>query len=85
MTEIRPLKSQPTTKDHFHFPIILESVTCQVLLQRFELHYRFLCLSSEMMYMHHPLSTAYFNHDTIFKLVTRWDKGISMFDDTSVE
>jgi hypothetical protein len=34
-----------------------------------------------MMHMPHPLSTAYFNNDRIFKLVTRWDKCISMFEE----
>jgi len=33
MKEIRQLNSQPFTKRHSNFPIILESVTCQVLLQ----------------------------------------------------
>jgi len=42
MTEIRPLYLQPFTNSHFHFPIILESATCQVLLQWSELHYSFL-------------------------------------------
>ena len=79
MTQITPLNSQQFTKSHFHFPIILESVSCQVLLQWSELHYRFLCLSSEMMYMPHRMSTTYFNHDRIFKLVTRRGKCISMF------
>ena len=49
-----------------------------VLLQRSELHYRFLCLSSQMLYMPHRLSIAYFHHDRIFKLVTRWGKCISI-------
>ena len=77
MTEIRPLNSQPFTKGLYHFPIILESVTCQVLLQWSELHYRFLCLSSGKMHMFHHLSTAYFHHDRTFKLVTRWGKCIN--------
>jgi hypothetical protein len=76
--EITPLKSEPFTRNHFHFPIILESVTCQVLLQRSKLHYSVLSMSSEMMYMPHCLSTAYFHHDRIFKLVTRWGKCISI-------
>ena len=71
MAEIKPLNSQPFTKNHFHFPIILECVTCQVLLQHSKLHYRFLCLSSEMMYMPLHLSTAYFNHNRIFKICAK--------------
>jgi hypothetical protein len=78
MTEIRPLNSQPFTNSHFHFPIILESVTCQVLLQWSKLHRRFLCLSSDMMYMPHHLWTAYFHHDKIFKLMPRWGKCINI-------
>jgi len=30
MTKVRPLYSQPFTNSHFHFPIILQSVTCRV-------------------------------------------------------
>jgi hypothetical protein len=78
MREITQLNSQPFTKCHYHFPIILESVTCHVLLQWFELRYSFFCLSSEMMYMPHRLSTAYIDHDKIFKLVPRWGKCISI-------
>jgi hypothetical protein len=79
MTEIRPLSSEPFTNSHFHFPIILESVTCQVLLQWSELYHSILSWSSEMMHMPHHLSTAYINHDRIFKLSPRWGKCISMF------
>ena len=79
MTEIRPLYLQPFTNSHFHFPIILESATCQVLLQWSELHYSFLCLSSEMMYMPHRLSSAYIHYDRILKLVPRWGECIKLF------
>jgi hypothetical protein len=48
-----------------------------VLLQRSELHFRYLCLSSEMKHMSHRLSTAYFHHYKIFKM-TRWGKCISI-------
>jgi len=71
MTEIRPFYSQLFTSSHLFFPIILEYVTCQVLLQWPEMHYSLHCLSSEMMYMPHRLSTAYYHHDRIFKLVQR--------------
>jgi len=67
MTETRPLYSQPFTNSHFYFPITLESVTCQVLLQWCELHYSVLSLSSAMMYMLHQLSTAYLHRDIILK------------------
>jgi len=83
MTEIRPLNSQPFTNSHFHFPIILEPFTCCVpsvvrTAQQSELHYSVLCLSSEMMYMPHHMSTAYFHHDRVFKLVPRWGKCIKI-------
>ena len=78
MKEIRPLNSKQFTKTYLHLPIILECVICQVLLQRSELHYRFLRVSSDMRYMPHELSTAYFHHDRIFKLVTRWGENINI-------
>jgi len=31
-----------------------------------------------MRYMPHELSTAYFHHDRIFKLVTRWGENINI-------
>jgi hypothetical protein len=77
-TEIRPLNSQPFTKRHFHFPVILELVTCQVLLQWPKLRYSLLRLSSEMVHMPHHLSQAYFHRDRILKLVPRWGKCINV-------
>jgi len=68
-------------KEPCHFPIILKSVTCHLLLQWSELHYRFLCLSSEMMYMPHHLSTAYFRHDRIFNLLTIWENASMLMGD----
>jgi len=62
-----------------------------MLLQWSELHYSILSFNSEIIHMPHQLSTAYFHHDRIFKLVPRWGKCISMFgdmmknDDNSVE
>jgi hypothetical protein len=78
MTEIMPLNPQPFTNSHFYFPIILETVTFQVLFLQSELHYRFLCLSSEIIYMPHHMSTAYFHYDRILNFVTRWGKHISI-------
>ena len=49
-----------------------------MLLQQSELHYSSLCSNSEMLYMPHHMSTAYFHHDRIFKLVTRWGKCIKI-------
>jgi len=81
MTEIRPLYSQPFTNSHFHFPIILESVTCQILLQWSELHYNVQSVSSEMMHRLHHLSTAYFHHERTVKLVGRWTNASVCFGD----
>ena len=76
MTEIKPVYSQLFTNSHFHFPIIPESVTCQVLLQWSEMHYSVLSLSREMMPMNPRLSKTYFLHERILKLVPRWGECI---------
>jgi hypothetical protein len=65
-------------KSHFHFPIILESVTSQMLLQCAKLYYNLLCLSSELVHIPHHLLRVYFQHNRIFKLVPSWDKCINM-------
>jgi len=70
-------KSGPCIHNHsqtviFTSPFILQSVTCQILLQWSEMHYSVLSLSSAMMYM------AHFHHDRIFKLVPRWGECIKI-------
>jgi len=78
MTEIRLMYSQPFTNSHFHFPIIPESVTCQVLLQWSEMYYIVLSLSREMMHVPPRLSKAYFHHERILKLMPRWGECIKI-------
>ena len=78
MTEIVPLYSQPFTNSYFQFPIILQSVTSQMLLQWSELHYSVLWAVKWCICVN-TCQKVYFNHDRIFKLLPRWGKGISMF------
>jgi len=59
MTEIRPFYSQPFTNNHFHFPLSYNPWPAVLLLQS-ELHYRFLCLSSDMMQIPHRHSKIFF-------------------------
>ena len=77
MTEIRPLYSQPFKNHPFHLPIILESVTCQVLLQWSELHYGVLwavkwCRRLITCQMPFSIMTE------IFKLLPIWGKCMNM-------
>ena len=81
ITAIRPMNSQPFTHSHFLFPLFSESVTCQMLLQWSELHYSILLFNSEIIHMPHQLSTAYFHHDRIFKLMPRCKKCVSVLRD----
>jgi hypothetical protein len=60
-------------EEPFPLQIILQSLTCRVA-SAVQTALQVVCLSIEMMYIPHPLSTAYFHHERNFKLVAR--KGI---------
>ena len=78
ITEIRPLYSQPFTKSHFHFLIILQSVTCCVASSvRTALQ---VCLFEQSNGVHasSPVNRLFQSWQN-YKLVPIWGKCISMF------